>query len=256
MVLLLVPTTQPEDIAAYAQRVASTWKIGRRDVGDGILVVIAKGDRRAWIAPAKSLEGAVPDIFAARIVSEVFRPAFRANNYAGGLNTAVDQLQARIKGENLPMPKMEEDGWQGSRGGDDGGISGLFGGLVPMAIFFFVAVPIIASVLTGIFGRKLGSVATSLASGGVGYMLTSSLLVAGGVGFLALLMVGFMGIGATGHSIARRGNRRGPPIIWGGGGGGNWGGGGFGGGGGGLGGGGFSSGGGGDFGGGGGGGDW
>lgn len=256
MVVLLIPTTQPEDIASYTQRVAATWKIGRKDVGDGIMVVIAKGDRKAWIAPAKSLEGAVPDVVAARIVTEVFRPAFRANNYALGLNTGVDQLQARIKGENLALPKLEEDGWQGqARGGSDpGGLEGLLGGLVPMAMFFFIGVPIMASVLTGMFGRKLGSVATGLVSGGAGYMLTTSLLIGAGVGFFALVMVGLLGIGATGHSIARRTRRSGPPIIWGGGGGGNWGGGGFGGGGGG--GGGFSSGGGGDFGGGGGGGDW
>lgn len=248
MVVLLVSTTQPEDIFSYAQRVASTWKIGRRDVGDGVVIVVAKGDRRVAIQVAKALEGAVPDVVAGRIISDVFRPAFRANNYAGGLNAAVDQLQARIKGEELPLPKMEEEGWHG---GDIEGLDG-FGGLLPLAIFFFIAVPIIGSVLTGIFGRKLGSLATGFVSGGVGWAVTASIAMAVGIGFFALLLVGLFGIGAAGRSISRR-TRHGPPIIWGGGGGGNWGGGGWGGGGGG---GGFSSGGGGDFGGGGASGDW
>ncbi len=249
MVVLMVPTTQPEDIAAYAQRVGAAWKIGRPTEGDGLLIVVAKGDRRVNIQTSKALEGAVPDLAAKRIIDVAIKPAFRANNYAAGLTAAVDQLQARIQGENLPLPKMEEDGWVG---GLPGGEGGLFDSLIPIAIFFFVAVPIVGSVLTGMMGRKLGAVATGAVSGGVGWMLSTSLLVAAGAGLFSLLLVGLFGIGATGHSIARRTGRRAPPIIWGGGGGGNWGGGGFGGGGGG----GFSSGGGGDFGGGGASGDW
>jgi len=68
VVVLMVPTTAPEDIAPYAHRVASTWKIGRKDVGDGLLVVIAKDDRRMRIEVARALEGAIPDLAAARII--------------------------------------------------------------------------------------------------------------------------------------------------------------------------------------------
>ena len=102
--LLLVPATAPEDIAAYAQRVADTWKIGRRDVGDGVLVVVAKDERRVRIEVAKALEGAIPDLAARQIIDNAIRPAFRANDYAGGLDAAVDQLIARIQGEALPAP--------------------------------------------------------------------------------------------------------------------------------------------------------
>jgi hypothetical protein len=99
IVLLLVNSTAPEDIAAYAQRVADSWKIGRRDVGDGVLLVVSKGDRRVRIEVAKALEGAIPDLAARQIIDNAIRPAFRADDYAGGLNAAVDQIQARIKGE-------------------------------------------------------------------------------------------------------------------------------------------------------------
>jgi uncharacterized protein len=76
IVLLLVPSTAPEDIAAYAQRVATTWKIGRRDVGDGVLLVVAKGDRRVRIEVAKALEGAVPDLAARQIIDNaIARPS-------------------------------------------------------------------------------------------------------------------------------------------------------------------------------------
>jgi uncharacterized protein len=236
LVVLMVPSTLPEDIAAYAQRVADSWKIGRLAVGDGVLIVVAKEDRRIRIEVAKTLEGAIPDLMARRVISETVTPAFRAGDYAGGLNAAVDRLDKLIGGEGLPEP---------APAGGQRGVGGFE--LQDLAIFMFVAVPILGAVLTGIFGRKLGSLLTSFAAGGIGWWITASLLVAGGAGFLALILVGVLGIGA-----ARRGgsSHGGGPIIWGGGGGGGggWSSGG--------GGGGFSSGGGGDFGGGGASGDW
>ena len=115
IVMLMVPTTQPEDIASYANRVGNAWKIGRKEVGDGILVVVAKNDRKMRIEVAKTLEGAVPDIAAAHIIDDAMKPRFRQNDFAGGLDAAADQLIARVKGEALP----EVD----ARGGDfsDGG---------------------------------------------------------------------------------------------------------------------------------------
>ena len=245
IVLLLVASTQPEDIASYAQRVGEAWKIGRRDVGDGLLVVVARDDRKLWIAPAKALEGAVPDLAARQIVRDVISPAFKRGDYAGGLNAGVDQLMARIRGEGLPAPPAGAPRGQGS---DGLGISGL--GPEELAMFFFIGVPVAGALLTGIFGRKLGALVTGGAAGTAGWWLSASVLVGGLAGVLALVLVGVLGIGAAGRrSSSGSFGRGGPPIIFGGGGGG-WGGGGGGGGGG------FSSGGGGDFGGGGAGGDW
>ena len=104
IVLLLVPATAPEDIASYSQRVADSWKIGRRQVGDGVLLVVAKNDRAVRIEVAKALEGAIPDLAARQIIDRALVPAFRAGDYAGGLNLALDQLMARIQGEGLPAP--------------------------------------------------------------------------------------------------------------------------------------------------------
>ena len=233
LVVLIVPSTQPEDIASYGQRVADTWKLGRRDVGDGVVIVVAKNDRRINIEVAKTLEGAIPDVVAGRIINEQIKPAFRANDYAGGLNAALDKLSARIAGEALPEPTAK------GSGGANRGLGGF--DLQDLAIFLFVGVPIAGAVLTGIFGRKLGSLATGAAVGALGWWLTASLLVAGGAGLVALFLVGVMGLGSRGGAGSSG------PIIWGGGGGGGFGGGG---------GGGFSSGGGGDFGGGGASGDW
>lgn len=233
VVVLIVPTTAPEDIAAYAQRIGDAWKIGRLAVGDGVIVVVAKDDRRIRIEVAKALEGALPDLAARRIITETITPAFRANDYAGGLNAAIDRIDAAIGGEGLPEPLPQ--------GGANRGASGF--DLEDLVMFMFIGVPIAGAVLTGIFGRKLGALATAGAAGGIGWWITASLLAAGGAALVALVLVGVMGVGGS-----RRGGHGGGPIIWGGGGGGSsWGGGD---------GGGFSSGGGGDFGGGGASGDW
>jgi uncharacterized protein len=241
IVVLLVPTTQPEDIAAFAQRVADSWKIGRREVGDGLLVVVAKNDRRVRIEVAKSLEGAVPDLAARQIIDRAIRPAFRANDYAGGLSAGVDELIARIRGEALPAPERS-----GARAGAREGLQ-----LDELGMFLLVAVPIIATVLTRMLGRRLGSVATAGAAGTIGWWFTASVVAGIGIALVALVLVGLFGIGSA---VRRMGGGRSLPHI---GGSGGWGG-GWGGGGGGWsgGGGGFSSGGGGDFGGGGASGDW
>ena len=235
LVVLLVPTTQPEDIAAYAQRVGDTWKIGRREVGDGLLIVVAKNDRRVNIQTAKALEGAVPDLATQQIINNAIRPAFRADDYAGGLNAAVDQLIARIKGEALPAPTRKAAPKQSSFN------------LPPtdLLIFAFIALPIVASVTRRIFGRGLGSLASAGATGAVAWLVTGSLIFVAIGGVIGLLFGLFAGASNLLRSAARGGG------FGGGLGGGGWSGGGSGGGGGG-----FSSGGGGDFGGGGSSGSW
>lgn len=240
IVLLMVATTQPEDIFDYAFRVADAWKIGRREVGDGVLVVVAKDDRRINIQVARALEGAIPDLAARQIIDRAMVPAFRADDYAGGLDAAVDLLIARVRGENLPPPGRRD---------------GAGDGLAPqeLVMFFFVAVPIIGAAFTGAFGRKLGSLVTAAAAGGIGWLITASVLLALLAALAALVLVGVLGLGALLNKASRRaGHHHGG--FGGGFGGGGHGGGGFGGGFGG--GGGFSSGGGGGFGGGGASGSW
>ena len=247
IVVLMVKATAPEDIASYAQRVADSWKIGRRAVGDGVLLVVAKDARQVRIEVAKALEGAVPDLAARQIIDQAIKPAFRAGDYAGGLGAAVDKLIGRIQGEHLPAP---EPRGQKQRSGLP---------LEQLAIFVFVAVPIIGKVLSSLFGRKLGAAVTSGAAGGLGWLFSSSVLIGLGVGAVALVMVGVMGVGSAlrgaGVPLGRRGGN-GYGGGWGGGMGGFGGGGGGGGSSGSGGSGGFSSGGGGDFGGGGASGDW
>lgn len=238
VVFLMVPTTQPEDIVSYANRIGNAWKIGRKDVGDGLLLVVAKQDRRVRIEVAKTLEGAIPDLAAKQIIDEAITPRFRSADYAGGLDAAADQITALIRGEALPAPARRDAGRTGERGFQ----------FFDLAVLLFLAVPIASGVLRGIFGRKFGSLLTGGGVGAIAALVTSSLVV-GALAALAGMVFALLS-GAAGLGGGRRaGGFGGGPFIgggWGGGGSrGGWGAGG-----------GFRSGGGGNFGGGGASGSW
>ncbi|MDB5846348.1 MAG: hypothetical protein JWP29_100 [Rhodoferax sp.] len=242
--VLLVPTTQPEDIFGYANRVANTWKIGRKGIGDGLLIVVAKNDRKLRIEVAKTLEGAIPDLAASRIIDEAITPRFKQNDFAGGIDAGVDQAMALIRGEALPAPAapsgMGQAGAQGFQWMD-------------LAVFLFIAVPVGGAIARRILGNKLGSLATGGVVGALAWFITASLVVAGLAGLVALVFT--LIASATAGRSGSSGGLGGLGGLGGMGGFGSGRGGGFGGGGGG-GGGGFSSGGGGNFGGGGASGGW
>ncbi len=248
LVVLAVATTAPEDIAAYAQRVGEAWRLGRRAVGDGLLIVVASQDRRVRIEVAKALEGAVPDLLAKRIINESIGPAFKRGDYAGGLAAAIDRIGERIRAEKLGTGGATDDAAAPAARDED---APWLEWLLPALI----ALPVLARVLTGIFGRKFGAMLAGLGGGTAGWLLTQSLPIAAVAGVAAFVVTLVVGIGAALRRVA--GAARHGPVVWGPPGG--WGGGGHGGGGwggGGSDGGGFSSGGGGDFGGGGASGDW
>lgn len=109
VVVLMIATTQPEDIFSYSNRVANTWKIGRKDVGDGILIVVAKNDRKLRIEIAKSLEGSIPDLAASDIITNAITPAFKQGQYGQGLQAGIAQISARIAGDagSAPVSKID-----------------------------------------------------------------------------------------------------------------------------------------------------
>ena len=233
IVLLLVPTTQPEDIASYSQRVADSWKIGRKGIGDGLLLVVAKTDRKVRMEVAKALEGAIPDLASKRVIDEAITPRFRQGDFAGGLDVASEQIMALISAEALPEP-TKASVFKGIKVGFD---------WIDLAALIFFAVPVAAAAARRVMGVKLGALVTGGAVGVIALLITSSLVIAG-LAALAALLFALLSSAARGFSGVAWG--AGHHTGWGGGGGG------FGSGSGG----GFSSGGGGDFGGGGASGDW
>lgn len=227
LVVLMVATTQPEDIASYANRVANTWQIGRKEIGDGLLLIVAKNDRQLRIEVAKTLEGAIPDLAAKRIIDQAITPQFKQGNFAGGLDQGVTQIMALIQGESLPAPPTGTQGQPGNAGFQ----------WMDLAVFLFFAVAACGSVVQRMFGTKLGSVLTGVAAGVVVVVLTSSIVVGVLAALAAMVLALLLQLGRGLPSSGRNGM-----------GGGGFGGGGWGGH---SGGGGFRSGGGGDFGGGG-----
>jgi uncharacterized protein len=238
IVVLVLPSTAPEDIADFTQRLGDAWKIGRREVGDGVLLVVALNDRRLRIAPAKSLEGAVPDLAAQRIIEQVITPAFRQGDVAGGLRAGLSHLQARIEGEALPLPKA------GAQGGKPTGADEV--DWLNLAVLLLVALPAVTGVLRRVLGQRVGALGAGGVVGVVVWSMTGLLWLGGIAAMLGLMSALFMQ--ALPNAAVRRSQGRGrggDSSGWGGGGrgsSGSWGG---------SGGGGFSSGGGGDFGGGG-----
>jgi len=186
VVVLMVPTTAPEDIAAYANRVGNQWKIGRRDVGDGVLVVVAKNDRKMRIEVAKSLEGAIPDIAAARIIDGAMKPRFQQGDFAGGLGAAITQIGARIAGEALPAPA--ETPSPTARDSSDG----LFD-WTDLAIFLFFGVMVAGPLARSLLGAALGGLAMGGGVGALAFVFTSSLLLSVGAGVIALLYTWLFG---------------------------------------------------------------
>jgi uncharacterized protein len=247
IVVLVLPSTGPEDIADFTQRLGDAWKIGRREVGDGLLLVVALNDRRVRISPAKTLEGAVPDLAAKRIIDQVITPAFRQGDVAGGLRAGLTHLQARIEGEALPLP--EAGAQRAPSAGGEGGVDWL-----NLAVLMMVAVPVVAGVLRRVLGQRMGSLAAGGAAGFLAWSLTGLLWLGVIAGMLGLMSALFMQALPSALRNSQRAGRGGDFPGWGGrgghGGSGGWGGSG------GSGGGGFSSGGGGNFGGGGASGSW
>jgi len=152
--ILIVPTTQPEDIAQFGIRVAERWKIGRTKVDDGVILIVARDDRTLRLEVGYGLEGAIPDAIAKRVIAETITPYFKAGDYYGGIDAGVQQLMRLIEGEPLPPPSTS------GKGGDDSPfIMLIVGGIVA------------GWLLSMLMSRPAAGGIAALGSGAVGAML-------------------------------------------------------------------------------------
>lgn len=187
ILVLLLPSTQGEDIAAYANRAFNQWKPGRAAVGDGVLLVVAVQDRRMRIEVGRALEGALPDLAAKQIIDELMAPAFRRGDFSGGLDQATDRLMQRLRGETPPpseSPPARADDWR----------------WLDLGILLLVLLPMVGSLARRILGHKPGSLACGLIVAGLIQAVTSNLLLACGGGTLALLLTYLAGT-ALGQAV-------------------------------------------------------
>ncbi|MFI4868979.1 MAG: TPM domain-containing protein [Steroidobacterales bacterium] len=191
--VLLVPTTQPEEIEQYSIRVAEAWKLGRKKVDDGALLILAKNDHKLRIENGYGLEGVLTDAASNRIIQDTMVPLLRQAQYFAAIDAGVDQMMRLIDGEELPPPDRT---WQhnGARNWN----------FLP---FLFFGLLFASSILRAMFGRTGGAVASGGLIGVVVFLLTSLLGIAIGaavVSFLIALLLGaagggFGGGGASGN---------------------------------------------------------
>jgi uncharacterized protein len=212
--ILIVPTTEPEDIAQFGIRVAEAWKIGRKNIDDGVILIIAKDDRKLRLEVGYGLEGVIPDAIAKRVIAETITPFFKRGDFAGGIDAGVLQLMQLIEGETLPAPQNEPSARM-----DDGSFMFiLFGGLIA------------GFILSAMMGRVMGGMLAGLGSGTVAALFFGLGFAAMLIGLMVFFIVGVRQSGGGGWSSG--GGYGGGGFggssggSWGGGGGGSFGGGG------------------------------
>jgi uncharacterized protein len=178
--VLIVPTTQPETIEQYSLRVAEAWKIGRRKIDDGAILVVAKDDRKLRIEVGYGLEGALTDVTSKRIIDEVIAPKFRSGDFAGGISDGVNRILRVIDGEPLPAPAARQQQ-----------NTGLLSQLDPLNPFVIVAVIVVGGIFRGLLGRLFGSLATGGLVAAMFWFIAASLSLSAITGFIAFLVTMF-----------------------------------------------------------------
>jgi uncharacterized protein len=110
--ILLVASTAPEAIEQYSIRVADAWKLGRKGIDDGVILLVARDNpsalRRLRIEAGRGVQGSLTDAQSKRILQDVIAPHFRQSDFYGGLAAGVSAIAALIDRENLPAPTARQ----------------------------------------------------------------------------------------------------------------------------------------------------
>jgi uncharacterized protein len=199
--VLIVPTTEPETIEQYSIRVAEAWKIGRKKIDDGALLVVAKDDHHLRIEVGYGLEGSLTDVTAHRIIDEVITPKFKVGDFAGGISDGIDRMIKVIDGEKLPAP--EPPHWQQQNS---------FKGSGPLNLFALFGIVVLGGLLRTAFGRLIGASATGGIVAVVAWFVMGSIafaLIAGAFCFVFVMFGrggsggGYSGGGSSGGGGSR-----------------------------------------------------
>jgi len=130
--VLIVPSTKPESIEQYSMRVVERWELGRAGVDDGVLLLIAKKDRRLRIEVGYGLEAVLTDATAKRIIDEIITPHFKRGDFYLGVFSGAQKITGVISGEPLPTPTKNYSKKEGQK------IFGAILFLLVYVIFLFV----------------------------------------------------------------------------------------------------------------------
>src|SRR2546421_4332668 len=196
--VLMLPTTAPETVEEYSIRVADAWKIGRARVDDGVILVVAKNDRKLRVEVGRGLEGAIPDAVAKRVVSDVITPHFRSGDFYGGIAAGADALMKLIEGEGLAAPQS------------GGIIRGVHRTIDFQTIFLlFVALVLTDAIFMRLFGRVVGAGISGGIVGAIVWLAAGVLAFAVIGGLLGFVVALVNGLGSRRGSWASGGSPRG-----------------------------------------------
>lgn len=195
--VLIVATTQPKTIFDYSLRVADAWKLGRKDVDDGVLFVIAKTDRKLQILTGRGTQGVLTDAMSKRIISEIVAPKFRSSDFAGGIDDGVAKIIDVLQGEALPPPPEKKHATvpQGAN-------------IETFLMLGFAAALFLGPLLRSLMGRFLGAGATAGVTGAAAWWLAGGMLfplVAGVIVFFIVLFMGAMNFSRGGGGFSSGG---------------------------------------------------
>lgn len=185
--VLIVASTAPETIEQYSLRVVEQWKLGRKKVDDGALLLVARDDRALRIEVGYGLEGALSDLVAKRIVSDVIVPRFKQQDFAGGIAAGVDRMIRVIDGEALPAPRSPPAASDAAS-------------LEQYAPVLFILAMVVGGVLRAVLGRFPGALVTGGVVAGLAWFLVgvvSVALIAGVIAMLFTLFGGGRGFGGS-----------------------------------------------------------
>jgi uncharacterized protein len=177
--VLIVPTTQPETIEQFSIRVAEAWKIGRKRIDDGAILVVAKDDRKLRIEVGYGLEGALTDVTTKRIIDEIITPKFRSGDFAGGISDGADRIIHVADGEPLPAPARPRQD------------SDFLDHIDPFNPFLIVAMIVVGGIFRGLLGRLFGSIATGGVVAALFWFAAASLALSTTCGIIAFLITMF-----------------------------------------------------------------
>lgn len=186
LAVLVLASTAPEEIEPYALRVAEQWKLGRKKVDDGAILVVAKDDRTLRIEVGYGLEGALNDLTSKRVISEIILPRFKSQDFYGGITAGVGQIIRVIDGEPLPEPSKRA--------------AGSLGDVQQYAPIVFILAIVIGGVLRAALGRVPGALVTGGAVAVLAWFVAGAASVALLAGVMALFVT-LLGGGMRGHGL-------------------------------------------------------
>ncbi|KWH45127.1 TPM domain-containing protein [Burkholderia stagnalis] len=192
--VLIVPTVEPETIEQFSMRVVEQWKLGRKNVDDGVLLIVAKNDHALRIEVGYGLEGVLTDATSNRIISEVIVPRFRSGDFYGGISAGTDSIMRVVSGEPLPQPQKRQRESDGA------------GRLLPV---LFLLTVMAGGLLRSVLGRLPGACVTGGIIGVIAWILSGAIFIAAAAGLMALIftLLG-SGMGAVGGRFIGGGSGR------------------------------------------------